>query len=535
MSSTSGFPRTVLYNCNVWCGNKYSKALSVNRGLIEHVGSKEKLKALTGRSTLWVDLEGATVMPGFVDSHIHLDGLSREGTSVKLKGTSSPEEVVSRLKPFARKVRPGGWLLGRGWDSNMWSSRPSLDLLDGIRSDIHVALVSNDGHSVWGNSKALRKAEVSAKRSRASGFVVEKIGRKATGVLKENAAESLLSVVRKEMPLDEDSIRKTLFKLAKLGIVGVHDFSQSNLLGLLMKLESQGKLPVRVRSFLPLNMLPLLSSLEITSGFGSNLVRIMGVKAFIDGSLTSRTALMISPYEGLKREKGVLTISMAELLGTMRAAFLSRVMYSVHAIGDMANRMALDSYEKVRLELGTKARNLFRVEHAQLLDPKDIPRFGRLGVFSSMQPVHAVSDMETAELLWGKRVRYSYPWNSLLKSKARLVFGSDAPVESPDPLVGLHAAVTRRRNGRESWVKEECIDSRNAALAYTLNPAALEGEADLRGSIEEGKSADLAVLSRDVLRCEADKIPDTRVLATFSSGKVSFVSPFLEGKLAQGA
>jgi predicted amidohydrolase YtcJ len=316
--------------------------------------------------------------------------------------------------------------------------------------------------------------------------------------------------------------------LAGMGLVGIHDIEGPEAFRAFQELEASGELGMRVVMFLPYWGLDEAIRLGLKTGFGSERIRIGPVKIFSDGSLGSRTAEMLEPYEGEADYRGIGTIPQGELEEAVARAAAAGIPSAIHAIGDAANRRVLDAFEKAREREGAwgGGRLVHRIEHAQVLHPDDIPRFARLGVAASMQPLHATSDMHAADRLWGRRSRYGYAWRSLLDAGALVAFGSDAPVETPNPFAGIHAAVTRQdAEGlpEGGWYPEERITVEEAVRAYTEGAARsapyLPG---VTGALTPGSVADLLVLERDIFGMEPSGIKDVRPLATLVGGRATY-------------
>jgi predicted amidohydrolase YtcJ len=346
-----------------------------------------------------------------------------------------------------------------------------------------------------------------------------------TGILKEMAAGLVLQHIKKPGPEERQRILGEVFAdFHAHGITGVHVPEEAEAFVDYQTLRARGALRLRLLTHLPQNRLEEATSLGIRSGFGNEWLRIGGLKIFADGSLGSQTASLLDDYEDKPGFRGLPTLSPAKLNDWVSRATQSDVAVVIHAIGDRAVRESLDAIEQAQHPRGKPAIP-HRIEHAQLVHPQDIPRFRALGVMASMQPIHCTSDMTVARRLWGKRCRYAYAWRSILDSGTVLAFGSDTPVESMDPWAGIHAAVTRQRSDgspKEGWFPEERITVEEAVRAYTLGSAHAAGESPLKGSIEEGKVADLIVLDRDIFDIAPEEIPGTRVLMTILDGEVVF-------------
>ncbi|MBD0291095.1 MAG: amidohydrolase, partial [Thermoleophilia bacterium] len=447
-----------------------------------------------------IDLGGLCVLPGFTDSHVHFAQWSLAQRQVRLEGTRTVDEALARVEAAAEAVPPGRWLRGLGWRSGDWHPHvePTKELLDGVTGDVPVALQARDGHSLWLNSVALARANGDL---RVPGGVVEtdEQGR-PTGVLREESAWHFRDTVV-ETPEDEwiDAMRVGVKLANSRGVTSVHD--KDGWLGILrwwQTLRAEGALTLRVWQSLPHGLLPEMESLRLRSGFGDELLRVGYVKVFMDGTLGSRTARLLDGT-------GVEITSRADFEAIVRRAARAGFPVAVHAIGDRANRDALDAFAAARDEWSLQGLRP-RIEHAQLLAREDVPRFAELGVAASVQFSHAPSDRDLAEETWAGMTDRAYPYRSLLETGARLANGSDAPVEELDPLLGIAAGVRRTLDARPGWHPEQAVAVVDALRASTVTPAWLAGDENRRGRLLPGQFADLVVLDRDPLSCPPDEL-----------------------------
>jgi len=489
-------------------GRPTVEAVGVRGHRIVAVGSRVEVERVltdgNGHRPRPVDLEGSLLLPGFVDSHTHLGGFGALLGVVDLDGVTPLEEALRRVALFAGSVPPGKWVLGGRWNKNLWGERfPSREDLDRVVPDRPVALYSKDGHCWWCNSEALRRAGLTAETPDPPGGEIERgpDGR-PTGILKENAGLSMWAAIdQPDLSQYAAGVARAVARVNELGLVGICNMEGRDTLKALQSLERSGNLTLRVWTYLPEEQVGSLSATGVESGFGSSLLKIAGVKAFLDGALGSQTADMLAPFEG-SGSRGIETMTagaFADLVGRASAEGLA---VAVHAIGDRACRKALDAFE-VHREVWRAAGLRHRLEHLQLLDPADLHRAGQLGLVASMQPIHAPSDRDIAERYWGPaRSALGYAWRAVAGAGAVLAFGSDVPVETCDPLRGLYAAVTRRHPAnpdREPWHFEQAVTPLQAVRAYTVGAAWSVGEENERGTIEPGKLADFVVLSEDIL------------------------------------
>lgn len=488
------------------------------------------------------DLAGATVLPGFCESHIHLLAFARSLEQIDLEGLSSKEEVVRTVAEASMTHPPGEWLVGRGWNVNEWKERtapPRKEDLDAVLSDIPVVLLSKDMHTLWANSAALEALGVNGNALDLADEWVERdpdTG-EPTGILREGAIRLLEEKVpQPSLAAHVRSLRRAQAVLHQLGITAVHVPEGSDVVTALQQMDEAGELVLRVTIYPPVSYLPHLVRLGLTAGFGSERLKLGGVKIFVDGALGSQTAAMFEPYEGRQDYCGLLVTDYDTLYEQIKEANTHGWPVAIHAIGDRANALALRAlaaarqdgssgrFAKGRRE-GVLLRGHNRIEHAQIIRPCDLPLFSQAGAVASVQPTHLASDRYTAEREWGARSRYAYPFRSLLQSGVSLAFGSDCPVENPNPMLGLYAAVCRRRvtePDSEPWYPEQCLTIEEAVRAYTYGGAYASGDVGRWGQIIPGAEADLVLLDRDILRCSPEDIPAARVLATIVGGKVVY-------------
>jgi predicted amidohydrolase YtcJ len=512
-----------------------AEAVAMSGSRIVAVGRSDDLRDLAGKDE-WqvVDLQGRAVLPGFTDCHLHFLDYGLKASTALLREEDSLEETLSAVSAYVGQAKSGDWIRGSGWSDNTWEERdvPYRQLLDGAAPDHPVVLSKKDGHVIWVNSLALQEAGVDATTPTPPGGVIERDPetREPTGILKEEA----MHLIGDAIPLPSAQERQAVLRRAvaeahELGITGIHDcgsWQSTNDQSLSDYQEMIGRdgLGVRVFMMIPRANLDEAIKVGLRSGFGDSYLRVGNVKLFSDGTLGSQTAEMIEPFVGQPENRGVAAITQQELEDTVHKAASAGIACSVHAIGDRANRRVLDAFERVRRAgVGPELRH--RIEHAQLLHADDIPRFKELQVIASMQPIHATQDMFLADKHWGKRSALAYAWKSVLDSGARLAFGSDAPVESMSPLVGIHAALTRQRASGEpegGWYPEQCLTVSEAVHAYTLGAAYACGAEAERGSITPGKLADLVVLSDDIFEMPPGDLLSARVVATVFDGQMVY-------------
>ena len=503
---------------------------------IAAVGDDAEMRALLGPGGQAIDLEGRAAMPGLIDAHVHFGWLSIAVSQARLDLDNVPTkaEAVARVAERARELPPGRWILGGGWNQNVWPepAMPTAADLDAVAPEHPVALKSKSYHATWANSRALELAGITAATEDPPGGQIVRGERgRPTGILLENAAEMVDGAVPKpDVAETMVALRQGMAQAHRLGLTGVHDPGQATVLAALQALRAAGEMQMRVVMHLPGEDLEAAIELGLRSGLGDEWLRIGGVKLFADGALGPQTAQMLAPYEGAAGNLGIPTLSRDELHRLVARANGAGLAVAVHAIGDAANRAALDAIAAAQANASGPTRPALpnRIEHVQLLHPADLPRLAQMGVVASMQPIHATSDMDMAGRHWGRRCELAYAWHSVLQSGARLAFGSDAPVETMDPLAGIHAAVTRRRPGGspgpDGWIPAQRLTVAQAVHAYTLGAAFASGEAHLKGSLAPGKLADLVVLSHDIFQIPPDEIAAARVEMTVLDGRIVYAS-----------
>jgi predicted amidohydrolase YtcJ len=466
-----------------------------------------------------VDLGGRCVLPGFSDSHVHFPTWSLAQHQVRLEGTESLDEALTRVATAISGAKPGRWLRGLGWRSGDWSPavEPTKEALDSVTGDVPVALMSKDYHSLWLNSAALAHANGELQ---VHGGVVERDERgEPTGVLREECAWHFRDTYVRPTPDEMVEASREGIRIANArGVTSVHD--KDGWLGDLavwQELEREEALTLRVWQSLPHEHVDRLAQIGFGGSLGGDLVRVGYIKAFMDGTLGSRTARLLDG-------SGVQITSREELEDIVRRAARIGLPVAVHAIGDLANREALDAFESASEEW--KSRRLRpRVEHAQLLADEDVSRFAEIGVAASVQFSHAPSDRDIADRNWAGMTDRAYAFRSLLDAGAVVANGSDAPVEELDPLLGLRAGVLRTLDDRDAWHPEQAVTVEEALHATCVTPAWLCGDELRRGQLLPGYLADLVVLDRDPFASAPDELAEIEVVATMLAGRWIFNGP----------
>jgi predicted amidohydrolase YtcJ len=446
------------------------------------------------------------------------------------------EECLRRVEERVRSAKPGEWILGHGWNQNNWHPStsggggegwPSSSALDRIAPNNPVYLTAKSLHAGWANSAALKRAGITADTPNpANGQLQRDEHGELTGILLETAM-GLVSKVIPEPSVEfiAQAIEQAQSLLWRMGLTGVHDFDRRACFMALQQLHARGALKLRVTKSIPLEDLDHAVELGLRTGFGDDWLRTGSVKAFMDGALGPRTAAMFQPYLSEPENRGILTMDAEELFEYGRQAVEVGLSMAVHAIGDRANHEALDAFAQLRRfgrDQGLPPLR-HRIEHVQVLHPDDAARLAELGIIASMQPIHATSDMQMADRYWGERAALSYAWRTQLQHGARLTFGSDAPVESPNPFLGLHAAVTRQRAdgspAPEGWYPQQRLSFKEALEAYTLGPAFTTGMETRLGRLCPGYLADLIVLPTNPFEISPSEITELESDATMLGGE----------------
>jgi predicted amidohydrolase YtcJ len=462
----------------------------------------EAARGAAGRGAEVVRL-GGRAWPGLIDAHIHLEGLAEGHLTVDLTGATSPEEALARISSWSARLPDDGWVVGAGWYNDVWRDPrfPTRRQLDKVAGGRPAYMVRKDGHSVWVSSAALKLAGIDRSTGDPPGGRIDRDKRgEPTGILRETAMQLVEKLLPQpgEVELD-DAMARTLQDLAGLGLTAVHSMDSAQGFSSWQRLRAKGRLPVRITYNLPLADLPHAERMGVRSGWGDEWIRIWGVKAFLDGSLGSRTAEMLDG-------SGTPRLTQADLGDLVERSAHANLNVCLHAIGDGAVHRALDALAQHRAAWRSWRP---RIEHVQCVDPKDMKRFARLGVIASMQPIHAVADRELVEKYWPQLAAQSYAWGALERAGARLAFGSDAPVETADPLAGIEAATVWRKKAK--WHPELAVSRAAARRAYTAGAAYAVGMEKDVGSLRPGKLCDMTV------------IDDGQVVATIVGGQVSFL------------
>ena len=510
------------------------EAISAGGGRIIETGSSRELLAGLGPGARTIDLGGRAVIPGLTDAHAHFLGFARLATRLDLVGTASLDEILEKVSAKLPSVRKGEWILGRGWDQNDWPEAryPERPALDRIAPDNPVYLVRICGHAAYVNSAALRLAGISRLTpDPAGGKILRDASGEPTGILLDNA----VNLVSKSIPpLARDEKKKLMVAAARkclaAGLVGVHEMGiDAEDVSVYEELYAAGELPFRITGYLSSDDAGVAPFLDAgpRAGRGDELFRIVGAKFYADGSLGARSASLIDDYEDDPGNRGILMQSPDSLYRLILPWREKGFQTAVHAIGDAAVREVLDVYERLgAAHPAPDARP--RIEHSQVVAVDDVARFAKLGVVPSMQFIHCTSDMPwVEERLGAGRAAGAYAWRSLVAAGSRIPGGSDFPVESINPFLGIHAAVTRQDlagEPRGGWRGDQRLTIEEAVGAFTRDAAYAVHAEDVAGSLAPGKLADFIILSDDIFSVNPGKIPLIRVLATVLGGEIVYRS-----------
>jgi predicted amidohydrolase YtcJ len=510
-----------------------ARAVAISGNLIRAVGTDKEVAALVGPTTRVIDLKGQTVIPGFSDSHVHLLAIGTARLGLDLQGTRSYRDVVERVAGAVKDKKAGDWIRGRGWHEGKWTEPsvptirgfPTHDALSAASPDNPVVLTRADGHALLVNRKVLELMGITRDTPAPKGgeIIKDEAGR-PTGILVDRAQELVHppkappEEMRRALQIGlEDCVRKGITSLADAGV-------DLDTVALYKEAVQQGKLPIRLYVMLSgLENMRRFGKPEI--GLGEGLLTIRAVKLYADGAMGSRGAALLAPYSDDPGNSGFFTTPPETILETARYALAHGFQVCTHAIGDRANRTVLDVYEKALREFPQVKDPRFRIEHAQILDAADVPRFARLGVIASMQGVHCPSDRPWAESRLGRtRVQEElFVWRRLLKAGTRIINGTDAPVEDLSAIQNFHASVTRQDatgNPPGGFDPDQRMTREEALGSYTLDAAYGAFAEETRGSLQAGKLADLVVLSKDIMTVPDGEIMRTEVIYTIVDGKV---------------
>jgi predicted amidohydrolase YtcJ len=503
-----------------------ASAVAVKGDRIIWAGNGSDAEKWIGKNTKVLDVHGGFVYPGLIESHAHIVGLGQARSILDLVGTSDKSAIIKKVQDGVKNAEKGKWILGRGWDQNDWPVKefPTTSDLDAVSPNNPVLLSRVDGHACWINSAAMKLAGITASTKDPDGGKIHRDAKgNPTGILVDNA----MSLVEKVVPEPSHKeliqyTRTALNEAAQKGITMIVDAGSSKeALDAFRELASTDQLPVRIYSMVSYGT-PFTETYlnQGPANYGPYL-DVRSLKLYMDGALGSRGAALLEPYTDDPKNSGLLLMPQDKLMDVLQRAKKSGIQVGIHAIGDRANRMVLDAYEK------TEVKGLrWRIEHVQVLSRSDIPRLAQLDVIASMQPTHATSDGPWAtDRLGPERVKGAYAWRSLLDLHTIIAGGSDAPVEDINPLCGIYSAITRQdHEGKPQggWHPEQLVTPYEALHMFTVDGAfAAFREKDL-GSIRAGKIADFVVLPENILKCEPRTLIDMKVQYTITGGKIRY-------------
>lgn len=527
------------------------EALAVNGYQVTAVGSDEEIARYVGPETTVIELDGRFAMPGFIEGHGHLFSLGESKLILDLNDVSGWDEIVSMVAVAADKARPGDWIKGRGWHQEKWQSVPQ-DAVEGVPQHASLSAASPDnpvylehasGHASFVNQAAMEIIGIDDDTpDPPGGTIVRNAEGKATGMMREisnRVAERAVIEHEKRMSpaeieaLDRERIRLASVEALQNGVTSFHDAGESSrpsfpFFELMKKMEEEDSLPIRyymmVRTQTNEEMDELLPHYR-TVAEGNDFLTIRSIKRQMDGALGSHGAWLLEPYTDLPDTDGLVLETVEDIERTAEIAVKHGFQVNTHAIGDRAIRETLDLYERVWKAAGVDGKDLrWRIEHAQHIDPADVPRFGELGVIAEMQGVHATSDGPWIPSRLGEERSKitSYPWRDLLNTGAVIGNGTDTPVEKIDPIASFYSSVSRMTVEGERFNPEHVMTREEALVSYTINNAYAAFEEDLKGTLTPGKYADIVVLSQDLLTVAEEEIRNTKVDVTIVGGEIKY-------------
>ncbi|MFN2512620.1 MAG: amidohydrolase [Pyrinomonadaceae bacterium] len=531
----------VFKNGNIYTvnsGRPKAEAVAVKGDRIVYVGSNDQAQRYVGKSTRIVDLLGKTVVPGMTDAHQHLPGVGFREMTLNLEGVISLEDFLQKVKARVDQAKPGAWVTGRGWIETFWKPPvfPTRADLDKVAPNNPLILTRADGHASVVNSAALRTAGVDKNTPSPFGGEISK--NKETGELTGMLLDAAQGLIRRHIPATspgdaERAIELGVKRNLELGWTQIQDAGGGyQEIETYKKLYGEGKIKLRIYKAVhgPGPSAARLLTEGPAIGEFDNRFTLRTIKVVSDGALGSRGAALLAPYSDAPDTSGFLTVKQEELRPMLQTALKLGIQVETHAIGDLANRFTLDEYEKAFKAVPREQRKIaeprWRIEHAQIVDPADMPRFAQLGVIPSMQPSHAIGDLHFAPSRVGiPRLVGAYVWQTFIKSGVAVAGGSDAPVERGEPMIEFYAAVARKDQkgfSGEGWHPEEAATREQALKMFTIWPAFAAFEEKIRGSIEVGKLADLTILSADIMKIPEAEILKTRNMMTVIGGEIVF-------------
>lgn len=510
-------------------GGARASALAIYGGRVVAVGADAAMRALAGPATVVEDLGGRTVIPGLVDAHVHWQWTASAMQAVDVFEVPTKDAALAAVAERVKATPPGVWIRGHGWAQDLWPDRrfPTAADLDAVAPDNPVYLLGKSAHVAWVNTAALAAAGITADTPDPHGGSIHRADGVPSGILLEAPAMGLVTRVIPELTPEEiaEQMLAAQAKAHAQGLTGIHDLDDPDALAAFQILKARGALSLRVTKYINKGYLDAAITSGLRFGFGDDWVRIGGLKLFADGALGPRTAWMLDPYEGEPGNVGIVVTDPAEMLELATRATLSGLPTAIHAIGDRAVREVLGVFAAVRQVEAAhgipRTARRHRVEHVQVIHRDDVARLADLDLIASMQPLHATSDAATADRYWGERAALSYNARVQADAGARLVFGSDTPIEPFNPLAGIHAAVTRQRPDGTlgaGWRTEACLTVDEALAAYTTGAAYCAGLEGRQGKLLPGYFADLVVLDADPYTVDPAALYRLGVVGTMVDG-----------------
>ena len=542
-----------LDNAVIWTGDParpWAESMIVENGRLGPIGSHADTDV---PGAVRIDLQGAFVCPGFVDAHAHMLGYGRRRTRVDLTGARSLKEAMERVRSYVamrREQAKDAWVRGRGWDQNDWPKKtfPTREDLDQVTNDLPVVLTRVDGHAYWVNTRALSLAGITREsKDPPGGKIVRDALGQPTGILIDNAMDLVATVIPRESDAENrEAITKAAELLARAGLTGVHDMGMSaREAATYREMAQHDSLRIRIYGAILADdpdLLRVVAQGPDMDWIGGTF-RLGMVKFFMDGALGSRGAALLAPYSDDPGNTGLLRLDADSLQTVMRSVLETGFQCAVHAIGDRGNRLALEAWEKERSRypgrgvpepppssIGKVPARIppFRLEHAQVLNLEDLHRLNVLGVLASMQPTHCTSDMPWApDRLGTERLRGAYAWRSIINTGVVLAAGSDFPVEDPEPVLGLYAAVTRKPvdGTHVAWSPQERLGREEALAAFTAAPVYASGDLHRLGTLTTGKLADFVVFDRNLVTCDPEDLLLAKARLTVVEGRPVWADP----------
>ena len=523
----------IYYNANIFApDHPGSTAFVVDHGRFIAFGTDEDILNGFSNTVQQINLNRKTIWPGLTDAHVHLYHLANSMAMVDCE-TDSLDACLERIRQAAVRLPANAWVRGHGWNQNRWESGyGTAAMLDQVCDGRPAYLTAKSLHAAWANSQALNLAGITQSIPDPPDGALQKDEQgRLTGILFESGG---MALVERVIPPDSHAevtskIKSLIPSLWQHGLVGVHDFDGIQCWKALQELYQKGELQIRVRKNVPRDLIDTFIESGYRTDHGDDWLNIGGIKLFADGALGPQTAAMLTPYENTETA-GTLLMNQAEIEEIGKFASSNGFALAIHAIGDLANHVVLNAYQTIRLFEQTKNLPHYRhrIEHVQIIDPKDLPRLAQLHIIASVQPVHAPSDMEMADKYLGSRAQNAYAYQAMVDSDAELVCGSDAPVEPINPFQGIHAAITRRKingqPGENGWYPEQRLTLQDALAGFSSKPAEISNRGSWLGKIATGYKADFIILQEDPFTIDPHCVAEIRPIATFAEGKRVYLS-----------